>query len=45
MFQVNQYFDGKVASIAFAQPEGSATANSRFNVKIERDTAYLCEYR
>ncbi len=93
MFQVNQYFDGKVASIAFAQPEGSATvgvmapgeyefgtsqleiihvingaltvklpdsdtwttygageqftvaANSRFNVKIGRDTAYLCEYR
>ena len=25
MFQVNQYFDGKVASIAFQQPEGSAT--------------------
>lgn len=93
MFQVNQYFDGKVASIAFQQPEGSATvgvmapgeyefgtsqleimhvingalvvklpdsdtwttysageqftvaAHSRFNLKVERDTAYLCEYR
>jgi len=93
VFQVNQYFDGKVASIAFQQPEGSATvgvmapgeyefgtsqleimhvingalvvklpdsdtwttyaageqftvaANSRFNLKVERDTAYLCEYR
>jgi len=85
VFQVNQYFDGKVASIAFQQLEGNATvgvmapgeyefgtsqleimhvingaltvklpnngtwetfgANSRFNVKIEVDTAYLCEYR
>ena len=25
MFQVNQYFDGQVASIAFKQPEGAAT--------------------
>ncbi|MCL5040966.1 MAG: pyrimidine/purine nucleoside phosphorylase [Gammaproteobacteria bacterium] len=93
MFKVNQYFDGKVASIALQQPEGAATvgvmaagdyefgtqqleimhvvdgsltvklpdtdqwqtfsngeqftvpANSRFQVKVERDTAYFCEYR
>ncbi|HDZ55159.1 MAG TPA: pyrimidine/purine nucleoside phosphorylase [Pseudomonas xinjiangensis] len=93
MFKVNEYFEGKVASIAFQQPEGSATvgvmapgeyefgtsqleimhvisgkltvklpnsaqwedfaggshfevpANSRFNLKVEQDTAYLCEYR
>ncbi len=93
MLQVNQYFDGQVASIASKQPEGAATvgvmaageyefgtnqleimhvingalivklpgsdewntynagdqftvpANSRFNLKVERDTAYLCEYR
>jgi purine/pyrimidine-nucleoside phosphorylase len=93
MFKINQYFDGKVASIAFDQPQGSATvgvmapgeyefgtsqleimhvvsgkltvklpggeqwneypagsqfevpANSRFNLKVEQDTAYLCEYR
>lgn len=93
MFKVNEYFEGKVASIAFTQPEGAATvgvmapgeyefgtsqleimhvvsgkltvklpgseqwndypagsqfevpANSRFNLKVEQDTAYLCEYR
>lgn len=93
MFRANEYFEGKVASIAFQQPEGSATvgvmapgeyefgtsqleimhvisgkltvklpgseqwedfasgaqftvpANSRFNLKVEQDTAYLCEYR
>ncbi|WP_373184647.1 pyrimidine/purine nucleoside phosphorylase [Halopseudomonas sp.] len=93
MFSVNQYFEGKVASIGFNQPEGAATvgvmapgeyefgtsqleimhvitgqltvklpgseqwedfpggsqftvpANSRFNLKVEQDTAYLCEYR
>ena len=93
MFKINQYFDGKVASIAFDQPEGSATvgvmapgeyefgtsqleimhvisgkltvklpgsenwedfpagsrfnvpANSRFQLQVEQDTAYLCEYR
>ncbi|CEA01463.1 hypothetical protein BN1049_00421 [Pseudomonas saudimassiliensis] len=93
MFNINQYFEGKVASIAFRQPEGAATvgvmapgeyefgtgsleimhvitgqltvklpgsdhwedfgagtrftvpANSRFNLKVEQDTAYLCEYR
>lgn len=93
MFSVNQYFEGKVASIAFQQPEGKATvgvmapgdyefgtsqleimhvvsgqltvklpgskqwetftdgsqftvpANSKFSVKVEQDTAYLCEYR
>lgn len=93
MFQVNQYFDGKVASIGFQQPEGSATvgvmapgeyefgtsqleimhvisglltvklpgsdswqdfangsqftvpANSKFQLKVAQDTAYLCEYR
>jgi len=93
MFSVNQYFEGKVASIAFTQPEGAATvgvmapgeyefgtnqleimhvisgqltvklpgsefwedfkagsqftvpANSRFQLQIAQDTAYLCEYR
>ncbi|WP_304638541.1 pyrimidine/purine nucleoside phosphorylase [Pseudomonas sp.] len=93
MFKINQYFDGKVASIAFDQPKGAATvgvmapgeyefgtsqleimhvvfgtltvklpgseqwndypagsqfevpANSRFNLKVAQDTAYLCEYR
>ncbi|WP_339847946.1 pyrimidine/purine nucleoside phosphorylase [uncultured Halopseudomonas sp.] len=93
MFSVNQYFEGKVASIGFKQPEGAATvgvtapgeyefgtsqleimhvitgqltvklpgseqwdvfaggsqftvpANSKFNLKVEQDTAYLCEYR
>lgn len=93
MFNVNQYFDGKVASIAFTQPEGAATvgvmapgeyefgtnqleimhvisgqltvklpgnefwedfpagsqftvpANSRFQLQVGQDTAYLCEYR
>lgn len=93
MFSINQYFEGKVASIAFRQPEGPATvgvmapgeyefgtgsleimhvitgkltvklpgsdhweefvagtrfsvpANSRFNLRVEQDTAYLCEYR
>lgn len=93
MFSTNQYFDGKVASIAFSQPEGRATVgvmapgeyefgtneleimhvisgkltvklpgseqwqdfsagsqftvpgNSRFQLKVEQDTAYLCEYR
>ena len=93
MFSVNQYFEGKVASIGFKQPEGTATvgvmapgeyefgtsqleimhvitgkltvklpgseqwedfaagsqftvpANSKFNLKVEQDTAYLCEYR
>ena len=93
MFNTNQYFDGKVASIAFTQPEGAATVgvmapgeyefgtsqleimhvisgklivklpgseaweefatgsqftvpgDSRFQLKVEQDTAYLCEYR
>ena len=93
MFNTNQYFDGKVASIAFTQPEGAATvgvmapgeyefgtsqleimhvisgkltvklpgsdsweafakgsqftvpANSRFQLQVAEDTAYLCEYR
>ena len=93
MFKTNQYFDGKVASIAFDQPEGAATvgvmapgeyefgtsqleimhvisgklnvklpasetweefgpgsrftvpADSRFQLQVEQDTAYLCEYR
>ena len=93
MFKVNQYFEGKVASIALQQPEGAATigvmapgeyefgtsqleimhvvtgkltvklpgsedwneygagsqfqvpANSKFQLKVEQDTAYLCEYR
>ncbi|WP_185268486.1 pyrimidine/purine nucleoside phosphorylase [Halopseudomonas xiamenensis] len=93
MFSVNQYFEGKVASIAFTQPEGAATvgvmapgeyefgtnqleimhvisgqltvklpgsefwedfkagsqftvpANSRFQLQVAQDTAYLCEYR
>ena len=93
MFNTNHYFDGKVASIAFTQPEGEATVgvmapgeyefgtsqleimhvisgklivklpgseaweefatgsqftvpgDSRFQLKVEQDTAYLCEYR
>lgn len=93
MFKVNEYFDGTVKSIAFAQAEGSATigvmaageyefgtaqreimhvvsgalsvklpgseqwqtfatgsqfdvpANSKFQLKVAVDTAYLCEYR
>ena len=93
MFKVNEYFDGTVKSIAFAQAEGSATigvmaageyefgtaqreimhvvsgalsvklpgseqwqtfatgsqfdvpANSKFQLKVPVDTAYLCEYR
>lgn len=93
MFKVNEYFDGKVASIGFQQPDGTATvgvmapgeyefgtnqleimqvitgkltvqlpggdewedypagsqfvvaAHSKFKLKVEEDTAYLCEYR
>lgn len=93
MFKVNEYFDGKVKSIAFSQTQGQATvgvmapgeyefgtaqaeimhvvsgaltvklpgsndwqifaagsqfnvpANSKFQLKVEIDTAYLCEYR
>lgn len=93
MFKVNQYFDGDVASIAFATPEGPATvgvmavgeyefgtsspeimhvvsgaltvrlpgrddwetfaagtqftvpADSKFGVRVEVETAYLCVYR
>ena len=93
MFKVNEYFDGKVASIAFAPAEGPATvgvmavgeyefgtssleimhvvsgaltvklpgsdewetfaagtqftvpADSKFQLKVAQDTAYLCEYR
>lgn len=93
MFKVNEYFDGTVKSIAFAQAEGPATigvmakgeyefgtaqaeimhvisgelvvklpgsdewqtfasgslfnvpANSKFQLKVSVDTAYLCEYR
>jgi uncharacterized protein YaiE (UPF0345 family) len=93
MFKVNEYFDGTVKSIAFAQAEGEATigvmaageyefgtakreimhvisgeltvklpdssdwetfksgsqfnvpANSKFQLKVPVDTAYLCEYR
>ncbi len=93
MFKVNEYFDGKVASIAFAPAEGPATvgvmavgeyefgtssleimhvvsgalavqlpgsdewetfaagtqftvpADSKFGVRVEVETAYLCEYR
>lgn len=93
MFKVNEYFDGDVASIAFATPEGPATvgvmavgeyefgtsqleimrvvsgaltvklpgsqewetfaagtqftvpADSKFQVRVETETAYLCEYR
>ena len=93
MFKVNEYFDGTVKSIAFAQAEGQATigvmavgeyefgtaqreimhvvsgelsvklpdstewqtfatgslfhvpANSKFQLKVIVETAYLCEYR
>lgn len=93
MFNTNEYFEGKVVSIGFRQPEGAATvgvmapgkyefgasnteimhvisgkltvklpgsdqwqdfetgsrftvaANSRFQLQVEQDTAYLCEYR
>lgn len=93
MFQVNEYFNGTVKSIAFNMPEGPATvgvmapgeyefgtnqreimhvvsgclvvrlpnstqwesfeagtqftvpANSKFQLKVATDTAYLCEYR
>ena len=63
MFKINEYFDGKVASIGFQQPDGTATvgvmapgeypagtqfvvaAHSKFKLKVEEDTAYLCEYR
>ena len=93
MFKVNEYFDGDVASIAFATADGPATvgvmavgefefgtsqleimsvvsgaltvqlpgtqewetfaagtqftvpADSRFTVRAEVETAYLCEYR
>lgn len=93
MFKVNEYFDGNVASIAFATPEGPATvgvmavgeyefgtsqleimrvvsgaltvklpgssewetfaagtqftvpADNKFQVRVETETAYLCEYR
>lgn len=92
MFKVNQYFDGKVASIAFQQAEKEATvgvmavgdyefgtalaevmivvsgaltvllpgetvwqtfnageqfnvpADSKFQVKVVQETAYLCQY-
>ncbi len=92
MFKVNQYFDGKVASIAFQQAEKEATvgvmavgdyefgtalaevmivvsgaltvllpgetewqtfnaseqfsvpADSKFQVKVAQETAYLCQY-
>ncbi|MBI5737369.1 MAG: pyrimidine/purine nucleoside phosphorylase [Mycolicibacterium neoaurum] len=93
MFKVNEYFDGAVASIAFAPADGPATvgvmavgeyefgtsqleimtvvsgaltvqlsgaddwqtysagtqftvpADSKFKVRVEVETAYLCEYR
>lgn len=93
MFTVNEYFDGNVASIAFATANGPATvgvmavgefefgtsqleimsvvsgaltvrlpgkdewesfaagtqftvpADSKFQVRVEVETAYLCEYR
>lgn len=93
MFKVNEYFDGKVKSLAFGMAEGPATvgvmapgeyefgtaqaevmhviaggltvylpgasdwqtfaagsrfdvpANSKFQLKVAVDTAYLCEYR
>lgn len=93
MFKVNEYFDGTVKSIAFAQAQGNATigvmapgeyefgtaereimhvvsgelsvqlpesdgfktfktgdhfnvpANSKFQLKVAVETAYLCEYR
>ncbi|MFF3618985.1 pyrimidine/purine nucleoside phosphorylase [Streptomyces sp. NPDC002467] len=93
MFKVNEYFDGSVKSIAFAQEQGPATigvmapgeydfgtdapetmhvvsgaltvrlpdaaewetfstgsrfdvpGNSKFQLKVTTDTAYLCEYR
>lgn len=93
MFQVNEYFNGTVKSIAFSMTEGPATvgvmapgeyefgtnqreimhvvsgcltvrlpesnewesfesgsqftvpANSKFQLKVSVDTAYLCEYR
>ena len=93
MFKVNEYFDGAVASIAFAPADGPATvgvmsvgeyefgtsqleimtvvsgaltvqlpgaddwqtysagtqftvpADSSFKVRVEVETAYLCEYR
>lgn len=93
MFKVNEYFDGKVKSLAFQTEEGPATigvmakgdyefgtstkeimtvitgkltvrlpgseewkeympydtfvveANKKFNLRVDRDTSYLCLYR
>lgn len=93
MFEVNEYFDGKVKSIAFAEQDGKATVgvmapgdytfgtaapevmhvvsgalivklpgsdtfvtfaagsqfdvpgDSSFDLKVEVDTAYLCQYK
>ena len=41
MFNINQYFDGKVASIAFAQPEGSATVGVMAPGEYEFGTTQL----
>ena len=41
MYNINQYFDGKVASIAFAQPEGSATVGVMAPGEYEFGTTQL----
>jgi uncharacterized protein YaiE (UPF0345 family) len=42
MFTMDQYFAGKVASIAFAGEQLPATV--KFQLQVATDTAYLCTY-
>lgn len=41
MFQINQYFEGKVASIAFEQPQGAATVGVMAPGEYEFGTSQL----
>lgn len=41
MFKVNEYFDGNVASIAFATPEGPATVGVMAVGEYEFGTSQL----
>jgi purine/pyrimidine-nucleoside phosphorylase len=41
MFKINQYFEGKVASIAFEQPQGAATVGVMAPGEYEFGTSQL----
>jgi uncharacterized protein YaiE (UPF0345 family) len=52
MFKVNEYFDGTVKlpdasdwETFAAGSQFNVPANSKFQLKVAVDTAYLCEYR